>query len=229
MKRQRYILMIMIISLFALIGCGKITDNRNNTTDGVLPTQSKNIGTEQMTADDEKSGSENVVYDYPPCVMIDNILYQDTGYVSSMIGCGNMDGEIESTVDGTHLPTENIQSNFGTGYQYQRGDENHVVVMIDDEKRIFRNMEAKDRSIPKQVMNFTAKVKEITENGALQVSYISVAEGFMPMSEGEYFVPADNLRDEVQVGDVVTIWFNGNIMETAPAQLGTVYRIEKSE
>ena len=159
--------------------------------------------------------------------MIDDIVYQDTGYASSMIGCGTMDGEIESTVDGTQLPKENNQSNFGTGYQYQRVDENNVIVMIDDEKRIFTNMEDKDSSIPMQVMNFTAKVEEIMENGSLRVSYISVGEGFIPMSEGEYVVPVDNLQDEVQVGDVVTIWFNGNIMETDPAQLGTVYRIEK--
>ena len=32
-----------------------------------------------------------------------------------------------------------------------------------------------------------------------------------------------------QAGDVVTIWFNGMIKETAPAQLGVVYRIQKVE
>ena len=76
-------------------------------------------------------------------------------------------------------------------------------------------------------MNFQAKVEEITENGTLLVSYIRVAEGFVSMSGGEYMVPVDNLQEEVEVGDTVKIWFNGNIMETYPAQIGVVYRIEK--
>ena len=33
--------------------------------------------------------------------------------------CGNMDGEITSTVDGTEIPTEDNQSNFGSGFGYQ--------------------------------------------------------------------------------------------------------------
>ena len=30
--------------------------------------------------------------------------------------CGTMDGEITSTVDGTEIPTEDNQSNFGSGF-----------------------------------------------------------------------------------------------------------------
>ena len=40
---------------------------------------------------------------------------------------------------------------------------------------------------------------------------------------------AKALIDTVQEGDVVTIWFGGIILETAPAQLTNVYRIEKAE
>lgn len=223
MKKQIYIFFIMIFGLFVLSGCGKTTERTDDTLNGTIATKSYD-NEEKPTTENEK-----VVGDYPPCVMIDNTIYQDTGYASSMIGCGNMDGEIKSTVDGKQLPSENDQSNCGTGYQYQRCDENYVLVMIDDEKRIFRNIDYKDSSIPKQVMNFTAKVEEIMENGTLTVSYISVADGFASMSEGEYEVSADNLQEEVQVGNIVTIWFNGNVMETYPAQIGVVYRIEKSE
>ena len=31
-----------------------------------------------------------------------------------MVGCGNMDGEIDSAVDAAELPSENNQSNFGS-------------------------------------------------------------------------------------------------------------------
>ena len=37
------------------------------------------------------------------------------------------------------------------------------------------------------------------------------------------------LAEDVQVGDIVTIWFNGMIQETYPAQLGVVYRIIKTQ
>lgn len=164
---------------------------------------------------------------YPPCVMVDGIVYKDTGYVASMIGCGNMDGEITSTVDRTELPIQNNQSNFGTGYQYQGASENCIIAEIDGEKRLFRDINIDDSSIPMEVMNFEASVKEVCSNGELLVTHIRTAEGFNKMSEGDYYVPTDNLTDEVAVGDTITIWFNGLVMETYPAQLGNVYRIDR--
>ena len=49
-----------------------------------------------------------------------------------------MDGEITSqTAGGTDAPTENDQSNFGTGYGYQRmGDT--LEVLIDSQWIVFR-------------------------------------------------------------------------------------------
>ena len=140
-----------------------------------------------------------------------------------------MDGEITSEVDGTELPTENDQSNFGTGYAYQRGRENYVIVMMDGEPEIFQNIEMeRDGSIPPEVLHFNGEVKEIGD-GNLLVTYLSTADGFMELSDGDYVMSTDNLLDEVQEGDVVTIWFGGIILETAPAQLTNVYRIEKAE
>ena len=49
------------------------------------------------------------------------------------------------------------------------------------------------------------------------------------MNGGEYDIPTENLVGDVQVGDLVTIWFNGMIQETDPAQLGMVYRVIKAE
>ena len=48
-----------------------------------------------------------------------------------------MDGEITSqTENGTDAPTENGQSNFGTGYGYQRIDD-HIEVLIDNQWIVF--------------------------------------------------------------------------------------------
>ena len=162
----------------------------------------------------------------PPCVMVDGILYQDTGFVDSMVRCGNMDGEIGSAVDATELPSENNQSNFGTGMSYQRSSEGQLIVYVDGEPRIFRDINSTDTTIPEEVLHFTAKVKEVN-GGNLLVTYVSTAEGFLELSEGDYVISKDNLQDEVQVGDTVEIWTNGRILETYPAQIGLAYRIEK--
>ena len=228
MKRKSYV--VMLITVLALTGCGKTQRNEKPVEDNVT-SQMSNIDHSVTTqieqeAPAQSEGNDNTAY--PPCVMVDNIVYKDTGYVSSMPGCGTMDGEITSTVDGTKIPSENNQSNFGSGYQYQRSSEDHMIVMIEDEQIIFRNIEVDDASIPKEVIHFNAKVKEVTESGMLLVSHISTAEGFT-MNGGDFSVPKDNLLDDVQAGDVVTIWFNGMIKETAPAQLGVVYRIQKVE
>lgn len=169
---------------------------------------------------------ENVSGDYPASVMIDGIIYKDTGYCSSMLGCGTMDGEITSSVK-HGLPSENDQSNFGKGYGYQRATKYSVFVVIDDEWKIFRDIESEDTSIPEQVKNFNAEVKEIRDDGTMLVSYINMPEGFVAMLEGDYVVSMENLREEINAGDIVTIWFDGKVMETEPAQIGFAYRIER--
>ena len=162
----------------------------------------------------------------PPCVMVDGVVYQDTGFISSMVGCGNMDGEIASSVEATEFPSENNQSNFGTDMSYQRSTEGQLIVYLDGEPRIFRDINSTDTSIPEEVLHFTAEVKEVND-GSLLVTHISTAEGFLELSAGDYVISKDNLQDEVQVGDTVEVWTDGTIQETYPAQLGLVYRIEK--
>lgn len=219
----------MLISILAFTGCRKTTAGeeaiRGGDTIAAACVETDGPQTEQ----EQPAQMKNDNAAYPPCVMVDGIIYKDTGYVSSIIGCGNMDGKIISTVDGTELPTKNNQSNFGTGYQYQGASENQLRVEIAGEKRIFRDISSDDTSIPMEVINFHAEVKEICKNGELLVTHISTAEGFREMSGGDYYVPTDNLKNEVKAGDSITIWFDGTVMETDPAQLGEVYRIEKEQ
>ena len=72
--------------------------------------------------------------DYPAMVVVDGVLYKDTGKISTELRCGMMDGEITSTVD--TVPAEDDQSNFGTGYGYQYGMSG-IEVSIDGEWHIF--------------------------------------------------------------------------------------------
>ena len=78
----------------------------------------------------------------------------------------------------------------------------------------------------KGVTTYIDTMKEVND-GSLLVTYISTAEGFLELSEGDYVISKDNLQDEVQVGDTVEIWTNGIILETYPAQIELAYRIEK--
>ena len=225
---RRKIFIVMLIGILASTGCGNVARGGEPViSDDTPPTTSAKVAKDSLEQKQSTQIENSNTVAYPPCIMIDGTIYKDTGYVSSMIGCGNMDGEITSTVDETKLPSENNQSNFGSGYQYQGASENQIRVEIDGVKRIFRDINSEDISIPMEVLNFNAKVKEITEGGLLLVTYIDVAEGFVAMSEGDYYVSTENLRDEVKVGDIITIWFNGMVMETYPAQLGKVYRIVK--
>ena len=78
-------------------------------------------------------------WDLIPMVMVNDELYLDTGYESKMeVRCGMMDGEITSTVEGNQKPTEDNQSNFGTGYGYQYGStEGTIEIYMNDKWWIF--------------------------------------------------------------------------------------------
>lgn len=78
-------------------------------------------------------------WDLIPMVMVDGVLYLDTGHSNTAIRkCGTPDGEISSSVDGSEKPAENDQSNFGTGYGYQYGaTEGTVEIYLNDKWRIF--------------------------------------------------------------------------------------------
>ena len=124
---------VAALSVSALTGCG----SRDTANDG------ENAGIGTQSTDDASTlpdtAQDRPVTDAPMMVMVDNTLYQSEGEVSTVEGrCGNMDGEITSqTAGGTDAPTENDQSNFGTGYGYQRmGDT--LEVLIDSQWIVFR-------------------------------------------------------------------------------------------
>jgi hypothetical protein len=72
-------------------------------------------------------------------VMFKDKLYYDTGSIDKFGGsCGVMDGNITSKCDNYEIPTENNQSNFGTGYGIQYGRvEGEIEVCIDGDWHVF--------------------------------------------------------------------------------------------
>lgn len=79
------------------------------------------------------------LWDKRPAVMVKGVLYFDTNEVlTDVASCGLMDGEITSSVESWEIPVKDDQSNFGTGYTYQYGTENTIVVYINGKMILFK-------------------------------------------------------------------------------------------
>lgn len=95
------------------------------------------------TVETVPSVSEEVVVggDLAPMVMIDGFVYIDIGEESARTErVDNFDGEITSTVAQNKKPTENNQSNFGTGYGYQYGPNGTIEILINGKWCVFAIM-----------------------------------------------------------------------------------------
>ncbi len=84
----------------------------------------------------------HAMWDRIPMVRVNNKLYYDTGRESTLSGrCGIMDGEITSTVDGTEIPIEDNQSNFGSGFGYQYGADDTIEIYMNEKWIVFEYRE----------------------------------------------------------------------------------------
>lgn len=114
-------------------------------------------------------------------IMVDGTLYLDTGYVSSLMRCGNLDGTIERVIEATEIPDENGEANFSAeGWQggFEKGT---LDVLIDNEFCIF----AEDGYIPEGVMQFTATVDEVTDDNCVIVKTDTPPERFPQIKKDE--------------------------------------------
>ena len=98
MKKYFYILSTIFI-FYIFTGCGSVNDTCVD-----MPVESE------------------IKWAMCPAVMVDGTLYFTTGYSSDALGDAACDGMIESQVDGSELPAEDNQSNFGTGFPYRYGN-----------------------------------------------------------------------------------------------------------
>ena len=115
MKRRRYFAVLAVFAGTFLVSCG--SENNSGSTLQSVETQEVQL---QSGADE---GAEELTQ-IGPTVMIDGVLYYDTGEEDAEGGqCGTMDGYITSSVSADQLPTKDDQSNFGDGYGYQLGRE----------------------------------------------------------------------------------------------------------
>lgn len=89
-----------------------------------------------------KQKEADAMYDRIPMVRVNGKLYYDTGRERTISGrYANMDGEITSTVDGTEIPTEDNQSNFGSGFGYQYGADDTIEIYMNEKWFVFEYRE----------------------------------------------------------------------------------------
>lgn len=81
-----------------------------------------------------------------PAVMVNDTLYLTTGLHSNTDSGAAADGEITSEVKDTEMPTENDQSNFGTGLKYRYGEtEGTIEIFSEDGWHIYATEEVRQR------------------------------------------------------------------------------------
>lgn len=118
MKRMLLFSLALALTLGLLAGCGA------SPVPGGGGSENRVTQSTQEPEAPASSQAQGEPADLPPLVMVDGQLYQDTGRESTLTGrCGVLDGEISSTVSSQEVPSENGQSNFGTGFGYQIGPE----------------------------------------------------------------------------------------------------------
>ena len=86
-----------------------------------------------------KNNTENIQEDIPDAIMVNGRIYYSTGEKSTITArCGNMDGQITSTVKKGSLPTKDNESNFGVEYGYQIISSDIVEVRVNNEFIVFK-------------------------------------------------------------------------------------------
>lgn len=109
-KTNKGILILVSILIFALVGC--------SLTEPTSTVSASSISTD---------GVSNAA---APNIMINGRHYHGTGLTNENRQY-QADGLITSTVDGTMIPEENDQSNFGTGYEYDIISDDVIYVHIE--------------------------------------------------------------------------------------------------
>lgn len=136
--KKRLLLVLSILIMLLMSACGKqAVSNDEQTSESTTAVEaeatSEAIEASETEITETAQSSNEIPGDRIPMVMVDGLLYYDTGKESTLEGrCGMMDGEITSSVDASEIPTEDNQSNFGTGFGYQYGINNAIDIQMEE-------------------------------------------------------------------------------------------------
>ena len=140
---------------------------------------------------------EQAQYDVIPMVMVGGRLYYDTGRESTLeTRCGLPDGTIDSTVEGSEIPTQDNQSNFGAGFDYQYGaDDDTLEIFIDGKWMVFEHREGTERQV-----RFGDKM---VDEGALSEETLEWLEWFNSLPETEQLAISSIPQDLLEAAGIL--------------------------
>ena len=140
---------------------------------------------------------EQAQYDVIPMVMVGGRLYYDTGRESTLeTRCGLPDGTIDYTVEGSEIPTQDNQSNFGAGFDYQYGaDDDTLEIFIDGKWMVFEHREGTGRQV-----RFGDKM---VDEGALSEETLEWLEWFNSLPETEQLAISSIPQDLLEAAGIL--------------------------
>lgn len=140
---------------------------------------------------------EQAQYDVIPMVMVGGRLYYDTGRENTLeTRCGLPDGTIDSTVEGSEIPTQDNQSNFGAGFDYQYGaDDDTLEIFIDGKWMVFEHREGTGRQV-----RFGDKM---VDEGALSEETLEWLEWFNSLPETEQLAISSIPQDLLEAAGIL--------------------------
>ena len=218
---------------------GNEDNNLNSTVDAdVASTDSSNV---------EKSSKNKSEVKKIRMVRVDDRLYMDMGCALSVLKCGTADGEILTSND--EYPEKNDESNFGTGYKYQKADIKYLYVEIDNKWQVFQDIAISSLVIPEGVAHFEAEIIEGDKERILvkitdlpkEFDYIfgdKKTEEIKPvqiiLKDSVILNGIKGLKSSEFKGKKIKVWFNGEIKGdksemSNPIELGEVYEVSTLE
>ncbi len=164
--------------------------------------------------------------------MVYGTLYLDTGYVSSLMRCGTLDGNIKKIIEATEMPDVDGEANFSAeGWQggFEKGT---LDVLIDNEFCIFDeegSYTAEDGYIPEGVMQFIATVDEVTDDNCVIVKTDTPPERFPQIQKDIRYklsmdaYDPDIYTDQLVPNNDVIVVCKGNFEGEDPVTIKDVY------
>ena len=228
-------LIALILSLtfvLTLVGCGKTTGSKDPVVGGGEPVAGgadmPAVGNDgAIQTEQAQPAVTEEKWDLIPMVMVDGVLYLDTGYTNTDIKkCGTPDGEITSKVDGSEKPTANDQSNFGTGYGYQYGvTEGTIEVYMNDEWRIFATEEVQQQIQFQSSKDEIPSISEVSQMKYSEVNKVISGKDIQAIRDtwGEP-IESDGKEDEWQLDEsmlLIIAYNDTGIIESFELVCGT--------
>lgn len=220
MKKRSLIILTLAVTL-VLSGCSAAASGTGTDLPAEGMVEIKKGGEKTGTVKEIEEEAAEIKEAKIPMVMVNGKMYYSTGKESTITArCGVMDGEITSTVDGGEIPTENNQSNFGSGYGYQYGMDDTIEVCMDGKWYVYQHGSGEGEILIdgcwydkgflgeetlKKPWGVTLSVKDVTKTGLALVFIQSDGNPTGELSSGSYY--------KLEV-------LNGNVWEPVPYATG---------